>query len=364
MSAMSIELRLDSYPDDPEKIAFCTDFLEGKSPRYLLGRNQWAQSISRHLNVAGFIDEYCHESEFLGKPVLSLDEVPDNGIVVSTVVGILPLTVALKLSERNIRHIDYFAFRRYSGLTLEPVLFWDEFITDYSRHQEKYEEVYCCLKDQQSRTIYENLINFRLSGDLSYMDGFEDRQHQQYFEDFLNLKNQGEVFLDVGCFDGLTSLEFIKRCPEYAGIHIFEPEPGNLKVVRKNLADYPRIVFHDCGLSDHSQTLRFSADGSSSRVSDQGELQIQVERLDDVIKGPGSFIKMDIEGAEIEALRGARHTILEHHPKLAICVYHRADDFWKIPETVFSIRDDYDLYLRHYTEGVTETVMFFIPAGN
>ncbi|MEQ9566287.1 MAG: FkbM family methyltransferase, partial [Pseudomonadales bacterium] len=64
------------------------------------------------------------------------------------------------------------------------------------------------------------------------------------------------------------------------------------------------------------------------------------------------------------ALRGARHTILEHHPKLAICVYHRADDFWKIPETVFSIRDDYDLYLRHYTEGVTETVMFFIPAGN
>ncbi|MEQ9021890.1 MAG: FkbM family methyltransferase, partial [Pseudomonadales bacterium] len=331
MSAMSIELTLDSYPDDPEKIAFCTDFLEGKSPRYLLGRNQWAQSISRHLNVAGFIDEYCHESEFLGKPVLSLDEVPDNGIVVSTVVGILPLTVALKLSERNIRHIDYFAFRRYSGLTLEPVLFWDEFITDYSRHQEKYEKVYCCLKDQQSRTIYENLINFRLSGDLSYMDGFEDRQHQQYFEDFLNLKNQGEVFLDVGCFDGLTSLEFIKRCPEYAGIHIFEPEPGNLKVVRKNLADYPRIVFHDCGLSDHSQTLRFSADGSSSRVSDQGELQIQVERLDDVIKGPGSFIKMDIEGAEIEALRGARHTILEHHPKLAICVYHRADDFWKIP---------------------------------
>ncbi len=70
---------------------------------------------------------------------------------------------------------------------------------------------------------------------------------------------------------------------------------------------------------------------------------------------------MDIEGAEYDALRGAEQTISEHHPRLAISVYHRVDDLRRIPELVLSYRSDYDLFLRHYTEGVTETVMFFIP---
>ena len=70
---------------------------------------------------------------------------------------------------------------------------------------------------------------------------------------------------------------------------------------------------------------------------------------------------MDIEGAEGVAIDGAKNTIMKCHPRMAICVYHKADDLWKIPEQIFSIRDDYKIYLRHYTEGVDETVIFFIP---
>ncbi len=70
---------------------------------------------------------------------------------------------------------------------------------------------------------------------------------------------------------------------------------------------------------------------------------------------------MDIEGAEFEALKGASGIIRKHQPKLAISVYHKASDYWEIPELIFSIRNDYKLYLRHYTEGIAETVMFFIP---
>ncbi len=76
-----------------------------------------------------------------------------------------------------------------------------------------------------------------------------------------------------------------------------------------------------------------------------------------------TFVKIDIEGAEGLAIEGMTRHILDEHPKLAISVYHKADDFWKIPEQILTIRDDYELYMRHYTEGTDETVMFFMPKG-
>ena len=73
------------------------------------------------------------------------------------------------------------------------------------------------------------------------------------------------------------------------------------------------------------------------------------------------FLKMDIEGAELSAINGAKNIINQYHPKLAICVYHRAADIREIFKTVLNIRADYHVYLRHYTEGIYETVMYFIP---
>ncbi len=103
-------------------------------------------------------------------------------------------------------------------------------------------------------------------------------------------------------------------------------------------------------------------DGSSSKVCSNGVNVIEVDKLDNMIKTPVSFIKMDIEGAEGDAIEGAQETIRKYHPKLALSVYHKADDLWKIPEQIFSIRKDYKIYLRHYTEGFAETVMYFVPS--
>ena len=107
--------------------------------------------------------------------------------------------------------------------------------------------------------------------------------------------------------------------------------------------------------------MKFSSGGSVSAITEDGDIEIQVDALDSLVDDRISFIKMDIEGAESMAIDGARNTILRNHPRLAICVYHKDEDFWKIPEQIFSIRDDYNIYLRHYTEGVAETVMFFMP---
>ena len=70
---------------------------------------------------------------------------------------------------------------------------------------------------------------------------------------------------------------------------------------------------------------------------------------------------MDIEGGEINAIEGAKNVIRKFTPKLAISVYHNLSDFWEIPFKVLQINKKYNIYLRHYTEGLAETVMFFIP---
>lgn len=127
------------------------------------------------------------------------------------------------------------------------------------------------------------------------------------------------------------------------------------------LADFENINYHNIGLSDEDKILKFFADGSASRISEFGTNFIHVRPLDDLNLCDTTFIKMDIEGGEVDAILGSKNTILKNHPRLAVSVYHKVDDFRVIPQLILSIRPDYDLYLRHYTEGVIETVMFFIP---
>ena len=130
---------------------------------------------------------------------------------------------------------------------------------------------------------------------------------------------------------------------------------------QNRLKNHKNINFYPIGLSDRKATLQFDINGSSSKLSDTGSITIDVNKLDAIISSPITFIKMDVEGGERKVIQGARDLITKFHPRLAISVYHRADDFWKIPELIFSIRKDYHIYLRHYTEGIAETVMFFIP---
>jgi len=246
----------------------------------------------------------------------------------------------------------------YSDL---EVMFMSDAKKDLELNFEKYENIYNCMKETESQNVFRNITSFRNNFDLKYMKDYEVDEKGQYFEDFLNLQD-GEVFVDAGGFDGQTSIEFIKHCPNYKAVYIFEPDSDNLELAKKNLADKKNINFISKGLSNEKDTLRFdTGSGSASSISENGSIEIEVDTLDNLVKEKVSFIKMDIEGAEGLAIEGMKNHILNDHPKMAISVYHKVDDFWKIPEQIMAIRDDYDIYMRHYTEGTDETVMFFIP---
>lgn len=112
---------------------------------------------------------------------------------------------------------------------------------------------------------------------------------------------------------------------------------------------------HDC----YSIYVKETKGGA--RLSTEGRIAIEVRKLDDVLQGKKvTFIKMDIEGAELAALRGAEKIIREQRPRLAICVYHKPEDIWEIPSLILSCNPDYRLYLRHYSITETETVLYAI----
>lgn len=347
--------------------AFCDDYVAAPPDRrFVMGRGDYAASIAAMLPIGGFVDDHLADEEFLGLPVVRSSSLPAGSLVV--VASMLrPLSALRSLEGTGLQALDYYAFERFSGLGTKPITFWSAFRQDFAANRAKYDAVRERLVEPESRRVFDSLIAFRLTSDLSVMEGSRYDMVNQYFEEFLELQPEGESFVDVGCFDGSTSLEFARRAPGFEHITAFEPSADNYAVVVANLAPLgvDRVTVHPCGLSDHPGTLAFEgAQGSSSRVSDDGDTTIRVERLDDLDVSGATLFKMDIEGAEEPALRGSIETISRFQPRLAISVYHRATDFWRIPELVETTGVDYELRMRHYTEGIDETVMFFLPIGD
>jgi FkbM family methyltransferase len=230
---------------------------------------------------------------------------------------------------------------------------------DWAAHTGTWAALYGRMADADSRQTLLDVLRFRLTADPAYMAAYEVRVEAQYFEPFLDLRE--EIFVDAGGFDGDTTEAFCEWDPAYRAVHLFEPSPANLARARTRLAGRRDIHFHGIGLSDSEGELAFDPDaGSASAVGAGGGLTIRVEPLDARLPGPVTLIKMDLEGWETRALAGARRLIGDFHPKLALAVYHRASDFRDIARFALEIHPDYRVYLRHYTQGWSETVMFFV----
>ena len=341
-------------------LAAVSDFIDRPQQRYLFGATPYAAGIIKSIPVKAVIDDFFEQPSFHGVPVIRTTDAPKDAVVVFTNLG-RPLTAKSNLQDAQLTACDYFVFHNHCGLKLPEARFWSGFGDDVRANFLELEQVRGKLADSISVDTFDRILNFRLSADLACLSVFTERQEYQYFEKFLQLKTDGEVFCDVGGFDGRTTQDFIARCPGFKAAHVFEPDPNNFLNIQKKFVNEAKVQLHNCGLGSEKETVRFSSSGSTSSIANDGDFEVQIEKLDNFPIDELTFLKMDIEGAELEALEGARQTISRCKPRLAICVYHNPSDLWQIPKTILSIHDQYDIYLRHYTEGVTETVMFFIP---
>jgi FkbM family methyltransferase len=232
---------------------------------------------------------------------------------------------------------------------------------EFFRYPEAYSSLRERLADDSSRRVFDDIMLYRLTCDTACTSSYACDNELQYFDSIIKLSAH-ECLVDCGAYQGETSEQFLERTDDTASCYLFEPCPSNLGVARDRLSRFKNVSFHAAGLSDRSERRRFhSAAGLSSRVADSGDIEVDLLRIDDIVSKKCTYIKMDIEGHELLALKGAETTIQRFHPKLAIACYHTPDHIWKIPDFVLSLRKDYKLYLRHYSEGWADTVMYFIP---
>lgn len=188
---------------------------------------------------------------------------------------------------------------------------------------------------------------------------------EQYFgPDFMTLEPES-VFIDAGCFDLETSMEFKRRCPCVKKIYAFEPDPDGYQrcVERKRSEALSEAELLPYGVWSERTTLYFYArNDPASRVSAVGTVSVPVISIDEAID-PGdrvTIMKMDIEGSELEGLKGARKTIQRDKPKLAICIYHRLEDMTEIPLYIKELVPEYKLYVRHHSSCDSETVLYAV----
>lgn len=352
-------------PSDPARTAAAHAFLDADAgvARYVVGRNPQTDFLRGHLALAGLIDDRAPSgSSWHGLPVVRMAEVPAHAWVLNASTSISPVSVQAALRraglERTLSLADLLAVPDCPAGLLPDFVAAQR--AELGLHRESWIGLHDRLADAESRQVLTDVLRFRLTADPASMAAYTVRFEDQYFEDFLGLRS--ETFVDAGGYDGDTTEQFCRRVPDYRKVHFFEPSPANMAAARRRLAGLERIEFHPIGLSDAPAELGFDAgSGSASSVSDSGSQRIEVDRLDDLVQEPVSFIKMDLEGWELHALRGAAGHIRQDRPKLAISVYHQASHFREVCDLVLGLCPDYQVRLRHYTEGWSETVMFFTP---
>jgi len=218
------------------------------------------------------------------------------------------------------------------------------------------------LQDERSRSAFSRYVDYctmngpdnigHVDPDWYCISAFEFGKHGQ------------EYVADCGAYTGDTLLEFVRlaKMLRDGKYYAFEADPrtvGELQntITRHGLTDftevYPYAVWHE------STRLAFDCDASSSSVNAQGSIVVDARKLDDVLAGkPVTLIKMDIEGAEHNALQGAESIIRTQKPKLAISLYHKPEDLWKIPQYLTSVVPEYRYWARWHSYRTTEFVLY------
>lgn len=183
----------------------------------------------------------------------------------------------------------------------------------------------------------------------------------QYFDVFG--KTENEVFVDGGAYNGLTVRNFVNWAGgEYKKIYVFEPLAEMRGEIEKNIQGIDNVVYFDRGLWDCEEELHFVEDGTSSTINNGGGTVIKTISLDSAISPEDkvTFIKLDIEGAELKALQGAADIIRRDRPRMAVCIYHKPADVIDLADYILSLVPDYRFYIRHYTSTIYETIIYAV----
>jgi len=376
------------------------DVMNDGMPVVLFGAGTAGIRLCRGLEIHRIpISCFCdNNSEIVGSrcagyPVISVEELSRDhrdSLIVITVSSHYTQQIHAQLLGLG------FSSDKVHTLPLDPMIYYTNVAKlywppeDLQTHAQQLQNAYNLFADRKSKDLFIHRLAL-LTGGFDYrsfqtfIDEFADFHtahgpnlfsgplfDENYFyfhSDFFPLK-EGEVFANVGALLGDCAIEFANVCREknlaYKGIINFEPDPNNFAKLSANMANLPNVRCFPYGLWSGRSRLRFSNPAQSGAgvpgwLDVNGDLEVDVVSLDELLPDLEiTLMKMDVEGAEMEALKGAAETIRRNRPKLAISLYHKRDDIFEIPLYIHELYSGYQFYLRHYSTTFSETVLFAI----
>ncbi|KLO21714.1 FkbM family methyltransferase [Marinitoga sp. 1155] len=231
----------------------------------------------------------------------------------------------------------------------------------YKKQKDKILKAFTLFSDKLSIDIYLKYLKthiYKVPQELPY-----ESVEKQYFPDDI-IMNYSR-FINCGAYNGDTIRNLVKYKGKQESVVCFEPDLINysklIKYINNNKKDIADTIFaYPCGVYSKTTQIFFSSgNNTNSKISANGKDLIQTVKLDDaLINYSPTFIQMDIEGAEIEAIKGGAILISTYKPDLAICVYHSVEHIWEIPLMLNKLNPDYKFYLRNYTGYISETVLY------
>ena len=295
-------------------------------------------------------DDFYRPKNFRGYPLIKLSDVMDK---YEDCIIVLAFAVFREDMIKKIKDIS----TRFEVLAPHVSIFGTKFFS-YEILQSCRKEIkkaYHLLYDEKSKQVFENIIRYRLSGKLQYLYDCEDTR-DDVFNTIIKLRTD-EIYLDLGAYRGDTIEEFLKFTEgKYEKIIALEPDIKNYN----KLCDYVdsqainKIETHNKASWFKKEAVRFDGGGGrNSSIMDPLEADtghtVDAIDVDTLLEGsPVSYVKMDVEGSEIQTIMGMEKTIETYKPKLAISAYHHTDDLFVLPLLIHRLNKDYKIFLRHH----------------
>lgn len=320
-----------------------------------------------------FIDDYSQKDFFLNKPIRKIVDVSKDTYIYISILQ-HSTTIEKELQDNGFENIinftdSIFKIPNILQITAKSKYLWLIENREKMFNTEKLKKVFLLLKDEKSKNLLKTIIHLRTTLDTKYYIRPEGKEYFPTDVPILeNIKN-GIYFVDCGAYIGDTIKELLKQDACVKTTISFEPDSKNIVSLNKELQvqstlhHLTNFFTYPAGVYSSNTILNFANNGidSSASLDTDSTFQIPVVSLDSTILNTDvNYIKMDIEGAEKEALLGARETIQRHKPNLAICLYHKPEDLWELPLLIKEIEPSYDMYIRVHEDMCLSTVLYCI----
>lgn len=290
----------------------------------------------------------------------------------------------------NLESMGFKNFYVYSIQTFNHIWKYHQLL----KSKNEVNEIYNSLEDDTSKKVIENILKTRITNNYRFIDQIQDKNlDNEYFDKSIVPLHENETFIDAGAYVGDTLVKFLKNVNfKFNKAYLFEPDKNNYYMLKNQLQNNKlldvgegelaeinignlknKINYYNLGVFNEQTTLDFLGSiGVASHIAGNIKMEEKIDekyntsinlvKLDHFIDDSNiTLIKMDIEGAEIEALEGCKDIIVNQRPKLIICIYHKENHLWKIPLYIKKLNLNYTFFIRHYGANLWDTICYAIP---